>query len=164
MFLEDEVVETRNTGAAAVENTAGDQGPENAQDGQNGEPERKYTDADVDRIIARKLSRERAKLAREITGQVETDLDEREKNILRRELRADARDALAADGLPVSLADLLNYESKEACEQSYSVLVKAFNAAIQGQVNARIRGDSVPRAVKPSSGPDPFASAFSRKD
>lgn len=164
MMLEDKVVMTENTGGAAVEDTARDQAPESVQDGQNGEPEKKYTDADVDRILARRLSRERTKLAREITGQVETDLDEREKNILRRELRADARDSLEADGLPVSLADLLNYESKEACEQSYSVLVKAFNAAIREQLNSRMRGTRVPLDVKPYGGPDLLASAFSRKD
>ena len=164
MMLEDEIVMNKNTGGAAVEDTARDQAPENVQDGQSGEPEKKYTDADVDRIIARKIAAERRKLTREIDGQRESDLDAREKNILKRELQADVKANLAAAGLPVTLADLLNYESKEACDQSYDTLIAAFREAMQGQMNVRMRGAVVPRDVRLSAGTDPVAAAFRRKD
>lgn len=80
---------------------------------------KKYTDDDLDRIIGKRLAREREKIAKSQKEQ-ESDLDKRERELNKREMKADAIDMLSEKGLPRSLADLLDYESKESCEASIS--------------------------------------------
>lgn len=81
--------------------------------------EKKYTDADVDRIIASKLAREREKFSKQQEAeQQESDFEKRERELIIRELKADARDALDAKGLPTCLSKVLRYDSKEAYEES----------------------------------------------
>lgn len=60
-------------------------------------PEKKYSDEDLDRILAGKIARERRKLTESISSQLAAELDEREHDILKRELMADAREKLIAD-------------------------------------------------------------------
>ena len=48
-------------------------------------PEKKYSDEDLDRILAGKIARERRKLTESISSQLAAELDERERNILKRE-------------------------------------------------------------------------------
>ena len=127
-------------------------------------PEKKYSDEDLDRILAGKIARERRKLTESISSQLAAELDERECNILKRELRADAREKLAADGLPPGLSDCFSYESKEAFDNSYSSIVKAFKEALSAGMNDRMRGHT-PKAVRSSSfSGDRVRDAFARKD
>ena len=128
-------------------------------------PEKKYSDEDLDRILAGKIMRERRKLTESISSQLAAELDERERNILKRELRADAQDKLVADGLPPRLSDCLSYESKEAFDKSYSSIVKAFQDALAEGVRDALRGNT-PRAIRGSgcSGGDRVRDAFARKD
>lgn len=65
-----------NANAGGVEENPGDQGQE-----------RKYTDADVDKIVARKIAAERDKA----TKKHDTELEQRERDVLRRELTMEAR-------------------------------------------------------------------------
>ena len=124
----------------------------------------KYSDEDLDRILAGKIARERRKLTESISSQLAAELDERECNILKRELRADAREKLAADGLPPGLSDCFSYESKEAFDNSYSSIVKAFKEALSAGMNDRMRGHT-PKAVRSSSfSGDRVRDAFARKD
>ena len=56
--------------------------------------EKRYTDADVDRIIASKLAREREKFSKQKEAeQQESDFEKRERELIIRELKADARGA-----------------------------------------------------------------------
>lgn len=128
-------------------------------------PEKKYSDEDLDRILAGKIARERRKLTESISSQLAAELDERERNILKRELRADAQDKLIADRLPPALAECLNYEDKEAFDKSYSSIVKAFQDALAEGVRDALRGNT-PRAIRGSgcSGGDRVRDAFARKD
>ena len=87
--------------------------------GETQSQEKKYTDDDLDRIIGKRLAREREKIAKTQKEQ-ESDLDKRERKLNKREMKADAIDILSEKGLPRSLADLLDYESKESCEASIS--------------------------------------------
>ena len=127
-------------------------------------PEKKYSDEDLDRILAGKIARERRKLTESISSQLAAELDERERNILKRELRA-AQDKLIADRLPPALAERLNYEDKEAFDKSYSSIVKAFQDALAEGVRDALRGN-VPRATHNTkwSGGDRVRDAFARKD
>lgn len=126
---------------------------------------KKYSDEDLDRILAGKIARERRKLTESISSQLAAELDERERNILKRELRADAQDKLIADRLPPALAECLNYEDKEAFDKSYSSIVKAFQDALAEGVRDALRGNT-PRAIRGSgcSGGDRVRDAFARKD
>lgn len=108
-----------SVGAAGTEGQAGAQGQENGQ----GQP-KKYTDADVDKIIARKIAAERRRAAKQAEEeQQESDLQHREKELAKRELRADARDELTEKGLPLCVADILNYDSKEGYGQSMEAVL-----------------------------------------
>lgn len=98
-------------------------------------PEKKYTDADVDRIIAKKIAQERNRMQKLFADdQQESELDRREREVTKRELRADAMEALAHDGFPCSLADTFNYNSKEAFDESYKTLTDAFQKAVNEKV------------------------------
>ena len=127
-------------------------------------PEKKYSDEDLDRILAGKIARERRKLTESISSQLAAELDERERNILKRELRADAQDKLIADRLPPALAECLNYEDKEAFDKSYSSIVKAFKEALLAGMNDRMRGHTPKATYSSSFSGDRVRDAFARKD
>lgn len=132
---------TEETQAAGVEGQAGAQGVEG-----QGQPEKKYTDADVDRIIAKKIAAERKRMQKLFEGeQQESEIEKRERDVTRRELMADAKDALVNDGLPSSLAKILDYSDKEAYEKSYEEVSGIFREAMQQECKRRFSG-SVPRA------------------
>ena len=75
--------------------------------------------------------------------QRESQLQAREAEISRRELRAQAAQLLQEHGLPAVLADALNYDSAEALQHSVDAAESAFRAAVQQEVQVRMRG-SVP--------------------
>lgn len=105
-------------------------------------PEKKYTDADVDRIIAKKIAQERNRMQKLFTEeQQESDIEKREREVLKRELRADAVDALEKDNLPRSLSKMLDYSSKEAFDESYTTLTDAFREATGGYIKSMFIND-----------------------
>lgn len=123
--------------AAAAEEQAGQQA--------------KYTDADVDRIIAKKIAAER----RRVSKMFDAELEERERNITTRELKADARDLLAEKGLPAALLQSLNYTSREALEKSMEDVGQAFQDAVQEAIKTRLRDEFRPiKKGYGSAGPD----------
>jgi len=91
------------------------------------ELEKKHTDADIDRIIKRRLAQERRrfeKLAQnEGTGYL-AELVEREQQILQRELRADAKEYMIDNDVPCEALDLLNYSSEEDYKKSLESIEK----------------------------------------
>lgn len=122
-------------------------------------PEKKYTDADLDRIIARKIAAERKRMSKMFNDEQQNELEERERNVLRRELKADAKDALIQEGLPASLADILKYDSKEEYESSLKTVTAAFREIVRQAVKDSLRGQT-PRRGNPSTG-DMIRDAFS---
>ena len=121
-----EPLDGQSEGAATKDDKAGDS-----------EPVRKYTDDDVDRIVKKRLGAERKKMARLLDEeQATSEIEIREKNVLVRELTADAKEMLINDGLPASLSGLLDYTDKETLENSYKDVKAIFeNAVIQGVSN-----------------------------
>lgn len=71
----------------------------------------------------------------------EAELNEREKNITRREVRAMALEKLAQRGLPRELADALACESETECLKSIDRIETAFRQAVQIAVDERLRGE-----------------------
>ena len=74
---------------------------------------------EVNKIVQKRLAKQNETLMKNFqSAQKMDEPEEREKNITMRELKADTAEKLAAAGLPADLAKLVNYENKEACEES----------------------------------------------
>ena len=102
--------------------------------------------ADTEKLAAMS-EKERADHRRTVR---EKELAEREAAVAKRELIADAAERLAEAGLPKQLAACLNYSGREECEQSLEAVAQAFESAVTGAVNRRIKGN-VPKFA--GSGP-----------
>ena len=94
--------------------------------------------------------------------QQENELEIRERNVAKREMMADAKDALVKDELPYSLAGLMDYTDKESYEASYKEVTQIFRDAVQQQVKHLLRG-STPKVSTGTGGLDPIGKAFARK-
>lgn len=75
----------------------------------------------------------------------EKDLASREANITKRELMAEAKNALAEKNLPVSLADVLNYTDADSCNKSIAAVEKAFKEAVKEAVEEKLKGGKPPK-------------------
>ena len=150
---------TEKVRAAGTEEQAGSQG-EQLSDGQQ-QPEKKYTDADVDRIIAKKIAAERKRMQKLFEDeQQESEIEKRERDVTRRELMADTKDRLASEGFPSSLAAIMDYSSEEAHAKSYQNVTAVFGEALQLAIKDKFRGKA-PRASMGSLGQDrAIAAAF----
>lgn len=82
----------------------------------------------------------------------EKDLATREANITKRELMAEAKNALAEKNLPVSLAEVLNYTDADSCKQSIEALEKAFQEAVQAAVEEKLKGGKPPKKAPSGTG------------
>lgn len=94
-----EEIKTTNTEEQPTNSTPEDKG------GQGGE--KMFTQEDVNRIVAERLARERAKGQPPAPDQREQDLTQREQELTQREQLAACREYLEKEGLPTDLADLL---------------------------------------------------------
>ena len=70
----------------------------------------------------------------------EKELEEREANITKRELMAEAKNTLSEKGLPVSLSEVLNYADAESCNKSIEAVEKAFHDAVSAAVEEKLKG------------------------
>ena len=74
------------------------------------------------------------------------ELEQREKDITTRELKATAYETLAEKNLPKELVNILNYESAETCNSSIEAVEKAFQSAVEKAVNEKLRGGNPPKS------------------
>ena len=81
----------------------------------------------------------------------EKDLATREANITKRELMAEAKNMLAENNLPVSLAEVLNYTDADSCKQSITAVEKAFKEAVQAAVEEKLKGGKPPKKAPDGS-------------
>ena len=125
-----------------------------ASGGQGGE--RILSQEEVNRIVADRLARERAKAE-------PSPADEREQALKAREAKLDCREYLDAQGYPAALLDVLDSSDTAKFKASVEKLVKAFPALIGAQ--RRTFEGWKPGASSRSSGgcPDPIAAAFKPK-
>lgn len=105
---------------------------------------------------AREEAEERARMSGEERmahdfAQRQAALEARERNILQRELRADAARMLQERGLPGELAGAVNYESAESVQASLNAAEQAFRAAVQLGVEQRMRGSAPGAAHRQAS-------------
>lgn len=75
----------------------------------------------------------------------EKELIDRETEITRKELMAEAKNTLAEKKLPVGLADVLNYADADSCSKSISAVEKAFREAVETAVQDRLKGGKPPK-------------------
>lgn len=85
--------------------------------------------------------------AQYLTQKHEKELANREAQITRRELMAEAKNTMTEKGLPLSLADVLNYTDADACNKSIAAVEKAFNAAVQATVEEKLKGGTPPKGA-----------------
>ena len=122
--------------------------------------EKKYTDAEVDEIIDKKYAKwkseqeakesEAKKLAKMNADekkdyqlkQREQELADREAEITRKELTAEARSMLSERDLPVELVDVVNLTDADSVTESINAIQKSWEAAVQKGVSDRLKGSS----------------------
>lgn len=120
--------------------------------------EKKYTDADVDAIIDKKFAKWKAeqeakeseakKLAKMNADdkqkyqleQREQALAEREAEIAKRELTAEAKLILGERGLPNELLDVVNLTDADSVRNSIDALQKSWEQAVQKGVADKMKG------------------------
>lgn len=84
--------------------------------------------------------------------QREKELAEREANIIRRELKAEALTQLGEAKLPLKLADVLDYSNAEACSNSLKSVTEAFQEAVaEGIAEATKGGKTLTKAPEGST-------------
>lgn len=71
----------------------------------------------------------------------EAQLETREREIMRRELQAQARQLLQERGLPQELAAAVNYADIQTVQESLDAAENAFRAAVQSGIEQRLRGN-----------------------
>lgn len=150
--------------AKNVEETTAEQAETHEEQTEVQKPEKKYTDEDVDKIIARKIAAERNRMKKLFENeQQESEIEKRERNVQKRELMADARDALTEQGFPSALAKLLDYSSEESCERSMTEVQQVFTDALQNEVKKRLAGNTPRASYGGTSSPDRISNAFAPK-
>lgn len=70
----------------------------------------------------------------------EKEISEREAAVTKKELMAEAKNALSEKKLPTSLAEVLDYSDADACSKSIEVVEKAFQSAVEAAVEERLKG------------------------
>ena len=70
----------------------------------------------------------------------EKELEAKEAEINRRELKASAKNMLADRNMPLELADMLSYTDADSCKASIEAMEKAFNKAVKSAVSERLKG------------------------
>lgn len=123
--------------------------------------------SEFDRRVSRALETARSKWAREMEQKVqqarldgeerarmsgeermaldlaerEARLEEREREIAVRELKAETMRILQERGLPMELADVIDHSDAEAAENSLNAVETAFRNAVRSGVEERMRGN-----------------------
>ncbi len=127
---------------------------QNAESTQEGE--KTFTQDEVNRIVEKRLNRERSRL----NGLLKEDdpreaaLADRERAVAIKELQADAREALAAKGIPAEALELLNYTDKESCDKSIEAIKKLMDAVTRKTAETFLKGGP-PLKLGPSTLDEP---------
>ena len=82
----------------------------------------------------------------------EDDYNKRMADLTARELKATAKDNLASEGLPLELADVLNYTDADSCNKSIEAVKTAFQSAVSKAVNEKLKGKGAPKTGDVTTG------------
>lgn len=86
-----------------------------------------------------------AEKAQYMQNKKEKELSDREAAVTRSELMAEAKNNLSDEGLPVELAEVLNYTDADACKKSMETVKKAFQTAVEKAVDEKLKGGKPPK-------------------
>ena len=75
------------------------------------------------------------------------DLARREAELNKRELTTQAKATLTEKGLPVDLADLLDYTDADTVKTSMETVIATYNGAVSAGVEAKLKGGKPPKAA-----------------
>ena len=96
----------------------------------------------VDAKLAKMTKEEKAQY---MQNKKEKELSDREAAVTRSELMAEAKNNLSDEGLPVELAEVLNYTDADACKKSMETVKKAFQTAVEKAVDEKLKGGKPPK-------------------
>ncbi len=158
--------ESQNPDTAAGKEDAGSQQADQTGEQVNAdqhEEERRFTQEEVNDIVQKRLAKERERLSKVFQEEKQlSELEERERNILKRELRADAIEELSKRNLSTRLADLLDYSSQEEMQKSMDEVTAIFQSALSDKIRPMAR-QSTPYEGSGGSGINVTVDAAMRK-
>ena len=82
----------------------------------------------------------------------EDDYNKRMAELTARELKATAKENLASEGLPLELAEVLNYQDADSCNKSIEAVKTAFQSAVSKAVNEKLKGKGAPKTGDAATG------------
>ena len=121
-----------------------------------------FTQEEVDKIVEKRLNRERKKfsaLLNEVDPR-EAALEERERALTIRELQADVKGILNEKNIPMEALELINYKDKESCYRSIEALETVIIAATNKRIERIIIGGRPPKMATQESTEDNLRDAF----
>ena len=121
--------------------------------------ERKQTEERIKEAVteAQKLAKMSADERAEHEKQAhEKALADREAEITKRELRAEAKSQLSDKGLPIELAEILPYTDADTTNAAIVATEKVFRAAVEKGVTERLKGNA-PKVSQPAPHGDSIA-------
>lgn len=142
--------------------------------------EKKYTDAEVDEIVNKKYAKwkseqekadsEAKKLAKMNADekqkyqqdQREKALAEREAELTRKEMTAEAKAMLSERDLPMELVNVIDLTNADSVKQSVATIQTAWEKAVQKGVEERIKGNAPIERAQGTIKVNPFDNVISR--
>lgn len=121
-----------------------------------------FTQEEVDKIVEKRLKRERQKFA-DVLNQGdprEAAMAERERAVTAKELRMEATETFMKEHLPADMLDLLNYTDKESCDQSIELVRRVFAANVHAEVDRRLMGGKPIKKAPPTDADSALRGAF----
>lgn len=142
--------------------TAADQTEQTGAENENRAETKTFTQEEVDKIVEKRLSRERKKFASVLEGTDprEAELAERERAVAVKELQADMKPLFMEKEIPMEALELLNYTDKESCDKSFEVLMQVIQLAGQNRVNRLLRGGEPPKRAPEERSDDALRRVF----
>lgn len=135
---------------------AADQPECTGTENKNREDTKTFTQEEVDKIVEKRLNRERKKFSSILSGEDprETELAERERAVAVKELQAEVKEVLRQKNLPLEALELLNYTDKEACDKSIELLENVVKIARQAGIDQLLKGGAPLKRAPSQMEPD----------
>ncbi len=166
----EEIMDEQNTVETTVETTAAAEETTAVKE-QATPPTKTFTQDELNAIIDRRLERERkdaqARIDKAVTEaqklakmsaderaeherkELQKTLAQREAEITKRELRAEAKSQLSDKGLPIELAEILPYTDADTTNAAIAAVEKVFRQAVEKGVTERLKGNA-PKVSQPA--------------
>lgn len=126
-------------------------------DQQQNEQEKRFTQKEVDEIVAKRLARERRKAGND--GESDSDggagSGDGGDDLAQREIRILTKEKLMDAGLPTKLADILNVKDKDSIDSAIETLEEIISNRSSGKAwGERHKGGNKPDPIRKAMGLD----------